>query len=92
MPFQITPEMYQEAELLRIEIRPSENKRKLIDIYRNGSFFASIGASNFKTYAQFVEDEGIEFAQRKKEKILARHKNNCDLKTLYTLRLLWLCG
>ena len=89
--FVITPEMFQEAELLRIEIRPSENKRKLIDIFKDGSFYCSIGASNFKFYNQLVEEEGIDFAQRKKEKILARNKNNCDLKTLYTLRLLWLC-
>lgn len=89
--FEITPSMLQEAEDLRIEIRPSENKRKLIDVYRDGKYFCSVGANNFLYYNQLVELEGIEFAQRKKEKILARYKNDCKLETLYMLRLLWLC-
>ena len=91
MPFEITQEMYEEAELLRIEIRPSENRRKLIDVYKDGEYYCSIGAQNFVYYNELVEREGIDFATRKKEKILARYKNDCTLQTLYMLRLLWLC-
>lgn len=90
MPFEITPEMYQEAENLRIEIKPSQNKRKLIDVYRNGDFYCSIGATNFRYYNQLQEEEGVAYAQMKREKILHRYKNNCSLEAMYLLRLLWL--
>lgn len=89
MPFEITEEMYEEAKLLRIEIQPSENKRKLIDVYKNGEFYCSVGACNFKYFNELVEDEGIDIAIQKKDKILRRYKNDGTLKTLYTIRLLW---
>lgn len=89
--FTITDAMLAEAELLKIEIRPSENKRKLIDVYRNGEFQCSIAAQNFKYYNQLKEELGVEYAQLKRNKILQRYKNNCTLEILWTIRLLWLC-
>lgn len=91
MKFVIRPEMYAEAELLKIEIRPSENKRKLIDVYKDGEYFCTVGAQNFRYYHQLVEENGIDFAELKKHKLLQRYKNNCSLEVLYMLRLLWLC-
>lgn len=91
MKFEITPEMYQEATLLKIEIRPSANKKRLIDLYRDDELLYSIGARNFLYFNQLVETQGIDFAIRKREKILHRFKNNCSPEVLYTLRLLWLC-
>jgi len=89
--FVITPEMYEEAAFLKIEIRPSENKRRLIDVYKNGEFQCSIAASNFKYFNQLKEEQGVDFAVQKRNKILQRFKNNCSQEVLWTLRLLWLC-
>lgn len=89
--FVITQAMLDEAALLKIEIRPSENKRRLIDVYRNGEFQCSIGASNFHYWNQLVETEGVDYAVMKRDKLLRRFKNSCQPHVLWTLRLLWLC-
>ena len=89
MAYEIDEDQLETAETLRIEICPSENKRKLIDIYKDGEFFCSVGAINFKYYRELLRDEGIDVAQQKKEKILKRYKNDCTLQTLYMIRLLW---
>lgn len=89
--FVITPEMYEEAALLKIEIRPSENKRRLIDVYRDGEFQCSLAASNFKYFNQLKEEHGVDYAVMKRDKLLRRFKNSCQPHVLWTLRLLWLC-
>lgn len=76
---------------LGIELRLSENKRKLIDVYRNGEFFCSVGASNFKYFREWTRDTDATTAVYKRNKILARYKNDGKLETLYMLRLLWCC-
>lgn len=89
--FTITDAMLAEAALLKIEIRPSENKRRLLDIYKDNEYQCSIGASNFSYWNQLVETEGVDYAVQKRTKILQRFKNNCQPHVLWTLRLLWLC-
>lgn len=88
--FVITPAMHEEAALLKIEIRPSQNKRKLIDVYKDGEFQCSLAAQNFKYYRQLKEEHGVDYAQMKREKILHRYKNNCTMEVLWTIHLLWL--
>lgn len=89
--FTITDAMLAEAALLKIEIRPSENKRRLIDVYKDGEYQCSIGASNFAYWNQLVETEGVDYAVMKRDKLLRRFKNSCKPEVLWTLRLLWLC-
>lgn len=89
--FVITQAMLEEAALLKIEIRPSENKRRLIDVYKNNEFQCSLAASNFQYFNQLKEEKGIEYAVQKREKILNRYKNNCKMDIFWTIRLLWLC-
>lgn len=87
--YEITEDQYETADTLRIEIRPSENKRKLIDVYKDGIYFCSIGAINFRYYRELLSDEGVVVAEQKKQKILHRYKNNCTLEVLYLMRILW---
>ena len=39
---------YEIAKKLNLTIKPSVNKNKKIDVYKNGEFIKSIGAINFK--------------------------------------------
>lgn len=91
MVYEISPEQFEIAAELGIEIRPSANKRKLIDVYKNGELFCSVGAINFRYYREYFEQEGPLVAQYKKDKMLTRYKNDCKAETLYSLRLLWCC-
>lgn len=87
--YRISPEQLDMATDLGVEIRVSENKRKLLDVYKDGELFCSVGATNFKYYREYLRDEGPLAAQYKKDKMLTRYKNNCKMETLYLLRLLW---
>jgi len=89
--YEISDDQREMAAALCIEIRASENKRKLIDVFRNGDLFCSVGAINFKYFREWLRDEGPYVAIYKKEKMLQRYKNDCKLETLYMLRLLWCC-
>ena len=89
--YEIDDSQFDMASDLGVEIYPSENKRKLLDVYKGGELFCSIGAINFRYYRELCRDEGIAVAQQKKEKILGRYKNNCSLEVLYMIRFLWCC-
>ena len=87
----ISEEQYEMARDLMIEIRPSENKRKLIDVLRDNNYFCSVGANNFKYFRELCETVGLLEANIKKSKILSRYKNSCSLEVLYMIKLLWCC-
>jgi len=89
--YEVSNEQREMADALRIEICVSSNKRKLLDVYREGEFFCSVGAINFRYFREWLRDEGPYVAIFKKEKMLQRYKNDCKLETLYMLRLLWCC-
>ena len=89
--YEISDEQYDMARDLHIDIIPSENKRKLIDVLRDNNYFCSIGANNFKYFREISEEHGLLEANIKKSKILSRYKNDCSLETLYMIKLLWCC-
>ena len=87
--YEISKKQYEIAEQLQIEICPSENPRKKIDVYKNGDYICSVGAINFKALKELIELYGRDEAYRKRNLYLSRHKSNCDLKSIYEIRLLW---
>lgn len=89
--YEITDEQLDMASDLGVEICPSKNKRKLLDIYKGGVLVCSVGAINFKYYREVLQEDGVWCANQKKEKILSRYKNSCKLEVLYMIRLLWCC-
>lgn len=89
--YEISDEQYDMACDLRIKICPSENKRKLIDVFKDDEFFCSIGAVNFKYFREILKTDGIDVAHFRKQKILARYKNNCSFEVLYMIKILWCC-
>lgn len=89
MPYEISDKQYEIAEQLGIDICVSENPRKKIDVYKKGQFLFSIGAVNFKSLSELIEMYGRDEAYRKRNLYLSRHKSQCDLKSIYEIRLLW---
>lgn len=89
--YEISDNQFDMACDLGVEILPSENKRKLIDVYKDGVLYCSVGAINFRYYRELLRDDGAWEANQKKQKILARYKNNCRLEVLYMIRFLWCC-
>lgn len=89
--YEISDEQFETARDLHVTICPSTNKRKLMDVYKDGKLFCSVGAINFRYYREYLRDDGATVAQYKKDKMLTRYKNDCKMETLISLRLLWCC-
>ena len=60
--YQITDYSYRQAKILGVEIKPSTNKTKKIDVFKNGEKIASIGAIGYKDYPTFIKEKGIHYA------------------------------
>ena len=89
MPYIISEKQYEIAKKLNIEIIPSENPRKKIDIYKNGDYLCSIGATNFRALKEWIDLVGRNEAYIKRNAYISRHKSSCDLKSIYEIQLLW---
>ena len=66
MSYHITKYSYDQAKKLNVEIKPSSNKKKKIDVFKNDKKIASIGAIGYLDYPNFIKKNGLEYANKKK--------------------------
>jgi hypothetical protein len=57
MAYKILPYSKAQADILRVEIKPSTNVLKKIDVFKNGKKVASIGALGMNDYPTYLEKE-----------------------------------
>jgi hypothetical protein len=57
MAYKILPYSYNKAKGLGVEIKPSSNLLKKIDVFKNGKKVASIGARGMNDYPTYLEKE-----------------------------------
>lgn len=91
MTYKIKQYSYKQAEKLGVEIKPSTNPKKKIDVFKNNKKIVSIGAINFLDYPNYLEIDK-EKAEQKKNNYWKRHKNNVNNKNgagYYSARILW---
>ena len=90
MPYKITDYSYNQAKKLNVQIKPSSNKKKKIDVYKDNKKIASIGAIGYNDYPTFIEKKGIEFANQRRKLYKERHKKDLNSKNgFYANRILW---
>ena len=90
MPYKIKDYSYNQAKKLNVEIKPSSNKKKKIDVFKNNNKIASIGAIGFNDYPTFIEKKGLEFANQRRKLYKIRHKKDLNSKNgFYANRILW---
>lgn len=87
--YKITEYSLRKAKELNVEIKPSIHKSKKIDIYKNGKFICSIGATNYGDYPTFIEKYGLTYATQKRRLYKARHKHDNGVAGFYANRILW---
>jgi hypothetical protein len=61
---------YDQAEKLNVEIKPSSNKKKKIDVFKNDKKIASIGAIGYLDYPNFIKKNGLEYANQVKQTLI----------------------
>lgn len=92
MPYNITDYTFNQAKKLGVEIKPSTNKKKKIDVFKKGEKVASIGGAGYKDYPTYLETDGKAIADKRRKLYKTRHEK--DRKVIgsagyYADRLLW---
>ena len=78
-----------------ISIKPSTSKNKKIDIFINDIKTNSIGANGMKDYPTYIEEKGIEYANKRRKLFYNRHSKEEDIKdnkitnSFFAKYLLW---
>jgi hypothetical protein len=90
--YKITARQKRNAEALGVTIKPSTNKSKKIDVFKNGKKIASIGAMGYKDFDIHLKESGKAFAEERRRLYKIRHKNDRNkigTPGFFADRILW---
>lgn len=92
MTYKITNYSYKQAKKLNVEIKPSTNKKKKIDVFKNDEKIASIGSIGFFDYPTYIQTKGkgLKYANERRKLYKQRHKKDLNSKNgFYANKILW---
>jgi len=100
MVYEIKELQREKAKKLGLEIKPSTNKSKKVDVFKKGEKVASIGGMYkdgrpYKDYATYLKELPKKEADKKRKNYLARHKKEPKVKdgkktnSYYADKILW---
>jgi hypothetical protein len=73
-----------------VQIRPSTNIKKKIDVFKDGKKIASIGSIGYKDFPTYTEEDGPVVAERRRKAYRIRHeKDRHSGNGFWADRLLW---
>ena len=91
--YQITNYTLEKAKKLGVSVKPSTNKKKKIDVFKNEKKVASVGAIGYDDYGTFLKKgKGKAYADEKKRLYKLRHnkdRKNIKSNGWYADKLLW---
>lgn len=80
MPYNITNYTYAQAKKLGLTVKPSTNKTKKIDVFKQGKKIASVGAAGMNDYPTFMKLKGQKFAKTRRRLYKMRHEKDRHIK------------
>lgn len=90
--YQILPYTYKKAKALGVNVKPSTNSTKKIDVYKKGKKVASVGGLGYGDYPTFLQSYGKSYANKKRKLYKQRHEKDRHKKGsagYYADQLLW---
>lgn len=90
--YTILPYSKAKAKELGVVIKPSQNKNKKIDVFKNNELVASIGAIGYKDYPTYIKEEGITKAKERRALYKLRHNKDRQIQGSpgwYADKILW---
>jgi len=87
--YKITDYTKKKAKELNVDIKPSKNKNKKIDVFKDGNKIISIGFLPYKDYGTYIEEKGLKYANERRRLYNIRHKNDNGIAGFYAKKLLW---
>ena len=76
MSYNITRYTLDRAKQLGVEVKPSTSKGKKIDVFKNGSKVASVGALGYGDYPTYLQLYGKEYAEERRKCYKNRYEKN----------------
>jgi len=92
MTYEITDYSFKQASKLGVEIKPSKNKNKKIDVFRGGEKITSIGASGYSDYPTYLKTKGKTYAEERRKLYKLRHAKDLAVKGSngwFSNKILW---
>lgn len=89
--YQITPEQYQKAKQLGVQIFPSDRPAKKIKVVTKSKILY-IGDSKYSDYSQYIASHGLQYANERRRLYRIRHEKDMNVlgtPGYYSLRILW---
>ena len=90
--YKITNYSKRQAKKFGVTIKPSHNKNKKIDVYKNDTFVTSIGATGYKDYPTYIKENGTKYATKRRKMYKVRHNKDINHKGFagwYASKILW---
>ena len=95
--YQITDYTFQQAKKLGVEVKPSTDKKKKIDVIKNGKKIASVGAKKglnnwYDDYPTYKKEKGLAYANERRKLYKIRHskdRQKVGSNGYYADKLLW---
>lgn len=89
--YKIEPQQKKNAKKLNVEIKPSINPKKKIDVFKKNKKIASIGATGYMDYEKYKKiDKNL--AEKKRINYKKRHEKDRNVKNtngFYADKILW---
>ena len=89
MVYEIQPYSFKKAKDLGVTIKPSKNKNKKIDVYKNGDKITSIGSANMADFPTYIKTKGKDYAEERRRLYKLRHAKNTGIAGKYASKILW---
>jgi|TARA_E500000318_G_C3524596_1_gene197887 hypothetical protein len=92
MAYTITNYTKTQAKKLGVVVKQSKNKKKKIDVFKNGKKVASVGAIGYNDYPTFIRKKGKEYADKRRRLYKIRHQKHRNIRgtnSYYADKLLW---
>ena len=83
----IEPYTESQASKLGLVVKPSHDKYKKIDVFKNGEKIASVGDTRYKDYTKYLKEDKA-LAEERRKLYHQRHTYN-TLRERLARRLLW---
>ena len=90
--YKITQYSKDQALKLGVNIKPSTNHKKKIDVFKKDKKIVSIGAINYDDYPTYIKKNGIKYADDRRRLYKIRHKKDRSIVNTagyYADKILW---
>jgi hypothetical protein len=87
--YSISKYSYRKAKELGVDIKPSTNENKKIDVYEKGNKVASIGDIRYNDFPTYIKSHGVSYARKRRELYHTRHKGDKGKVGYYAKEILW---